>query len=139
MDVVVLIARILFVWVFVVSAIGHFTALEQMSGFAKARGVPLAKPAVLLSGVAMLAGAVSVLLGIWGDLGALVLAATVLAIAFLMHHFWTETDPEAKMMDRVQFNKDLSLGGAALALFALFALVSELGLTVTGPLFNVSL
>jgi hypothetical protein len=39
------------------------------------------------------------------------------------------------MNEQVQFNKTLSLAGGALALFALFAMVPELGLTVTGPLF----
>jgi len=41
-------------------------------------------------------------------------------------------------MEMTQFSKDLGLAGAALMLFAFFAYVGEdLGLTLTGPLFNL--
>jgi putative oxidoreductase len=43
-----------------------------------------------LSGAAIVAGGVSVALGIWGDLGSLVLAAFALAILSIMYAFWKE-------------------------------------------------
>ncbi|WP_447006165.1 hypothetical protein ACRAKI_06660 [Saccharothrix isguenensis] len=53
-----------------------------------------------------------------------------------MHNFWKETDPQAKQMEMIQFNKDLALAGGALMFFGLYAGAgSELGLTITGPLF----
>jgi len=56
-----------------------------------------------------------------------------------MHGFWRETDPQAKMGEMVQFNKDLALGGASLMLLALISFAgSDLGLTITGPAFNIS-
>jgi putative oxidoreductase len=45
---------------------------------------------VPLCGAAIVAGGVSVALGIWGDLGSLVLAAFALAILSIMHAFWKE-------------------------------------------------
>jgi putative oxidoreductase len=77
-----------------------------MAGYAASRGVPLAKPATLLTGVQILVGGLSVILGVWGDLGSLLLAAFLPATAVLMHAFWTETDPMAKQMEMVQFQKD---------------------------------
>lgn len=136
MDVVVLIARILFVAIFVASGIGHLTATSAMSGYAQYKGVPLPKLSTVASGVLMVVGSLSVVLGIWGDLGALLLLVAIAPIPFLMHRYWAE-EGEAKMTEQVQFNKTVSLAGAALALFALFALVPQLGLTITGPLFNV--
>lgn len=136
MDVVVLIARILFVAIFVASGIGHLTATDAMAGYAKFKGVPAPKLSTIVSGVLMLVGALSVVLGVWGDLGALLLLVAAAPIAFVMHRFWNE-EGEARMNEQVQFNKTLSLAGAALALFALFALVPDLGLTLTGPLFSV--
>lgn len=136
MDVVVLIARILFVAVFAASGIGHLTQTSAMAGYAQYKGVPLPKLSTIVSGLLMVVGSVSVLLGLWGDLGSLLLLVAVAPIALLMHRFWNE-EGEAKMNEQVQFNKTLSLTGAALALFALFVLVPDLGLTVTGPLFTV--
>jgi uncharacterized membrane protein YphA (DoxX/SURF4 family) len=91
------------------------------------------KLSVIVSGVLMVVGSLSIILGVWGDLGALMILVAVLPIAFLMHQFW-KADGEARMNEQIQFNKTLSLAGGALALFALFALVPELGLTITGPL-----
>jgi len=133
MDVIVLIARILFAAIFIASGIGHLAQSEAMAGYAKSVGVPAAKLSVIVSGVLMVVGSLSVILGVWGDLGSLMILVAVAPIAFLMHRFWT-ADGEARMNEQIQFNKTISLAGGALALFALFVLVPELGLTVTGPL-----
>lgn len=138
MDVLVLIGRVLFVPLFLASGFGHIAQADAMAQYAKFKGVPAPKPAVLASGVLLIAGALSVLLGVWADLGALLLLAFLLPTAFLMHAFWKETDPQAKQTEMVQFNKDLALAGAALMLFAFFAYVgTDLGLTITGPLFSL--
>jgi putative oxidoreductase len=139
MDVIVLIGRILFAALFLGSAFGHFTQTDAMTGFAKARGVPFARLAVLGGGVLLLLGGLSILLGVWADLGALALVVFLVPTALLMHGFWKETDPMARQMEMIQFQKDLALAGAALMLFALFAHVGDdLGLTLTGPAFNLS-
>ena len=139
MDVIVLIGRILFAALFLGSAFGHFTQTDVMTGFAKARGVPFARLAVLGGGVLLLLGGLSILLGVWADLGALALVVFLVPTALLMHGFWKETDPMARQMEMIQFQKDLALAGAALMLFALFAHVGDdLGLTLTGPAFNLS-
>jgi putative oxidoreductase len=138
MDVVVLIGRILFAALFVVSAVGHFTQTDAMTGYTKSKGVPAARLAVLLGGVLLALGAVSILLGLWPDLGALLLVVFLVPTALLMHPFWKETDPQAKQMEQVQFFKDTALAGASLMLFALFAHVGDdLGLVIVGPLFDL--
>jgi uncharacterized membrane protein YphA (DoxX/SURF4 family) len=138
-DIVVLIGRILFVVLFLGSAYGHLTQTKAMAGYAQSRGVPAAQVATIVSGFMLLLGGLSVLLGIWADLGALLLVAFLVPTAVLMHGFWKETDPQAKQMEQIQFTKDLALGGASLMLFAFFAFVGDdLGLTITGPLFDLS-
>ncbi|UGT60833.1 DoxX family protein [Nocardia asteroides] len=138
MDVVVLIGRILFALLFLGSAAGHLTQADGMAGYAASRGIPAPKLAVIGSGVLILVGALSVLLGVWADLGSLLLVLFLLPTAVLMHPFWKETDAETKQMELIGFNKDVALGGAALALFAFFAHTPELGLTITGPLFHLN-
>ncbi|RDI65496.1 DoxX family protein [Nocardia pseudobrasiliensis] len=137
MDVLVLIGRILFALLFLGSAVGHFTQTDAMAGYSASKGVPAAKISVLLSGAMLAVGGLSVLLGIWADLGSLILLVFVLPTAVLMHAFWKETDPQAKQGEMVNFNKNVALGGASLMLFAFFAHTPELGLTISGPLFHL--
>jgi putative oxidoreductase len=137
MDIVVLIGRLLFGLLFVGSAFGHLTQTEGMAQYAGAKGVPSARLAVQLSGLMILVGGVMVILGVWADLGALLLVVFLLLTSFVMHPFWKATDQE-RQMEQVQFLKDLGLAGAALMLFAFFAASPDLGLTITGPLFEAS-
>ncbi|MDT0269489.1 DoxX family protein [Streptomyces sp. DSM 44915] len=138
MDVLVLIGRILFVLLFLNSAIGHLTQTKAMAGYAGSQGVPFPWLAVFGSGLLQLVGGLMVLLGVWADLGALLLLVFLLPTALLMHRFWREEDAEARQNSLVQFLKDLSLAGAALMLFAFFAHAGDdLGLTVSGPLFDL--
>ncbi len=136
MDVLVLIGRILFAVLFLNSAFGHLTKTKGMAAYAAHKGVPAAYAATFVGGILLGLGGLSVLLGIWADLGALLLAVFLIPTAVLMHGFWKETG-DARMMEQVQFFKDLALGGAALALLGLFAIAGDdLGLTITGPLFG---
>ncbi|MGK5531461.1 DoxX family protein [Streptomyces sp. URMC 129] len=138
MDILVLIGRILYVMVFFTSAAGHLTQTAAMAGYAQSKGVPAAKAAVLGTGVLQVVGALSVLLGVWADLGALLLALFLLPTALLMHAFWKETDPGSKQNEMIHFFKDIGLAGASLMLCALIAFAGdELGLTLTGPLFDL--
>jgi uncharacterized membrane protein YphA (DoxX/SURF4 family) len=133
-DVIVLIARVLFVANFVEASIGHLGATTSVAAYAKAKGVPAPTFSVLASGVLMVVGSVSVVLGAWGDVGALFLAAAVLPIPVYMHAYWSE-EGEAHANEMAHFYKTVSVLGGAVALFALFVLEPGLGLTVTGPLF----
>ncbi|WP_406724906.1 hypothetical protein WJ438_09930 [Streptomyces sp. GD-15H] len=93
---------------------------------------------MIVSGLLLLAGGLSIVLGVWADLGALLLAVFLFP-ASLMHAFWKETDPQSRQNERIHFLKDTSLGGACPMLLALISYAGpELGLTITGPLFDTS-
>ena len=139
MDILVLIARILFVGLFLSSGYGHLAQGAAMTGYAQSKGVPGARIMVLVSGILIVVGALMLLLGIWGDLGALFIFAFLTPTAVLMHGFWKETDPMGRMTEQIQFSKDIALAGGALAFLVLFAYAGDnLGLTITGPLFSLS-
>jgi putative oxidoreductase len=136
-DVVALIGRVLFVALFIGSGFAHLTQTQAMAGYAQSKGIPAARLATLASGVVLLVGGLMVLLGIWADLGALLLVVFLIPTALLMHAFWKETDPQAKQLEMIQFQKDMALAGAALLIFALTVeLGGKLGLTITDPLFS---
>ncbi len=138
MDVVFLIGRILFGVLFVSSALmAHLIGYRMGVQYARMYNVPLPELGVPLTGVVALAGGVMVILGLWGDLGALLLAAFLLVITPLMHAFWKETEEQQKQMQMANFNKNLALLGAALVIFYLWnQLQGDAGLSITDPLFG---
>ena len=136
MDVLFLIGRILFGMLFVSSGLTAHMGRQGVE-YAKAYGAPAPQLMVPLSGVVIIAGGAMVVLGIWGDLGALLVGAFVASIAPIMHAFWKEQDPQMKAIQQAQFGKNLALAGAALFLFYAYnQLQGDAGLSITDPLFN---
>jgi uncharacterized membrane protein YphA (DoxX/SURF4 family) len=117
MEVVMLVGRILFAFMFVMSGFNHLAKAEAMAGYAAYKKVPAPKLANLLSGVLMLLGGLSIILGVYADLGALVLAILLVAMAVKMHDFWN-AQGEAKQPEMIGFLKNISMAGGALFLFA---------------------
>ena len=101
------------------SGINHFAKLEAMTGYAKYKKLPAAKLGVLISGLMLVIGGISIILGYYADLGALLLAIFLVLAAVIFHNFWKETDATAKQNEMLGFMKDMALAGAALILFAL--------------------
>ena len=131
MDLVLLLARILFAALFIMSGVGHFAQREAMTGYAKYKGVPAAGLGVIVSGLVFLLGGLSILLGIHAEYGSLAIAIALLPTAVLMHAHWKETDPQAKQTEMIAFNKDIALAGAAFALYVLFhSFGDQLGLLI---------
>jgi uncharacterized membrane protein YphA (DoxX/SURF4 family) len=137
MDVVLVIGRVLFALIFINSGIAHLTKLEAMTGYAKYKKVPAAKLSVIVSGLMILIGGLYIALGIYADLGALLIAAFLIPAAVLMHAFWKETDATAKQNESIGFFKDLSLAGAALVIFALVATGTDFGPSITSAFFSL--
>lgn len=135
MDVVFLIGRILLAVLFVLSAVGHFANAEGMAQYAAAKKVPAAKLGVLGSGVLALLGGLSLILGVWIDLGALLLVLFLLPVTAMMHDFWAQTDPQVKQTEQISFNKNIALIGGALILFYAVNVMQSVPLGLTGPLF----
>lgn len=120
MAVVLLIARILFAFMFVMSGINHLVPknVAAMTGYAQFKKVPMAKLSVQLSGVLLLLGGLSVILGVYADLGALVVAVLLVLMAVMMHDFW-KADAASKQSEMIGFMKNISMAGGALFIFVI--------------------
>jgi putative oxidoreductase len=137
-DVVFLIGRIVFALVFLFSgATVHLIQARQGIEYARMYRVPAPEVLVPLSGVIAVVGALSVILGIWADLDALLLIAFLLPVAFFMHAFWRETDEQVKANQMAHFMKKMALaGGALIRFYAYNQLQGAAGLTIIDPLFG---
>ena len=111
-----LIGRILFALIFLNSGIGHLTNTKAMVGYAQSKKAPMPQVAVPFTGLMILVGSILIILGWHRFIGAGLLVLFLLPTAFVMHAFWKETDPMARMGEMVHFLKDIALAGAALVL-----------------------
>lgn len=108
---IVLLGRILFSVVFLLSSIDHFDGHDL--AYATAAHIPLAKIAVPIAGVMILAGGLSILFGYRARLGALLIIIFLIPVTPLMHNFWAVTDPRMHEVHEVNFLKNLAMLGAA--------------------------
>ena len=137
MDIVLILGRVLFSLLFISSGVAHLTKLEAMTGYAKYKKVPAAKLSVIATGLILIIGGLYVALGIYADLGALLLAIFLLLSAFKMHDFWTVTEEQAKQAEITSFMKNLALAGASLIIFVLVGTGGEIGPTITEGIFHL--
>jgi uncharacterized membrane protein YphA (DoxX/SURF4 family) len=136
--IVTLIGRILFVYWFVaVTGLGHFKNDQMIRGYAKQAGFPFPALAGWVAGLWLIAGSVSVGLGVWPDLGSLMLGAMAIPTALYFHRFWAHDDEMQKTMHTQLFYRNVIIVGAALVFFGTFVtLGSDLRFAITGPLFD---
>jgi uncharacterized membrane protein YphA (DoxX/SURF4 family) len=137
MDILLVLGRVLFALIFINSGIAHLTKLQAMTGYAQYKKVPAAKLSVIVTGLMLIVGGLYVALGVYADLGALLLAIFLVSSAFLMHNFWTIQDEQAKQGETINFFKNLSLAGAALIIFVLVGSGVDFGPSITEGLFNL--
>lgn len=108
-----IIGRILFALVFLMSGFNHLANLNAMSGYAASKGVPLPTAMTLLSGILIILGGLSVLLGYKAKIGAAALAVFLIVTAFVMHGFWAY-EGQQMQNEMSHFLKDIALAGASL-------------------------
>jgi putative oxidoreductase len=104
--------RLLYVAIFLMSGLTHFTA--KPIAYAAAAGVPFPSLAVPASGVLALAGALSILLGYRARIGAWLLVLFLVPVTLMMHNFWVVKDPMMAQIQIAMFMKNLSMLGGAL-------------------------
>ncbi len=113
MEFLLLVGRIIFGGFFIMSGINHFTNAGMMSGYAKSKNVPAPYLAAVGTGVMLVLGGLSVLLGLFPVLGLILLIVFLVPTSVLIHNFWTVQDPQARAAEQVNFLKNLALTGAA--------------------------
>jgi uncharacterized membrane protein YphA (DoxX/SURF4 family) len=123
--------------IFINSGIAHLTKLQAMTGYAQYKKVPAAKLSVIVTGLMLVVGGLYIALGVYADLGALLLAIFLVASAFMMHNFWTIEDAQAKQGETINFFKNLALAGAALIIFVMVGTGVDFGPSITEGLFNL--
>ena len=113
-DYLFLLGRVFYGGFFIVAGINHFRNLSMMVGYAAFKGVPAAKPAVIVSGLLIVIGGLSILLGVQPAWGVVCIALFLVPVTLLIHNYWADTDPQTKIGNQVNFQKNVALLGAGL-------------------------
>ncbi len=111
-----LLGRAIFGGFFLYSGIHHFTDSETITQYAKYKGVPMPELAVKASGLALIVGGTSILLGVKPKLGTAAVLGFLSTVSPAIHDFWNVNDPQQKQSEMVNFTKNLALLGSTLAL-----------------------
>lgn len=119
MEAVFLIGRIILGIYYLFNASNHFLRLDMMTGYAASKGVPAPRLSVAVSGILLLIGGVSILLGIRPAVGVVALVVFFIPVSFWMHNFWAVQDPMARMLEMVNFTKNMALMGSTLMFLAI--------------------
>ena len=110
-NILFLIGRIIVGGYFLMAAFNHFTNTGMMAGYAQSKGTPAPKVAVMGSGVLLLLGGASFLLGFHPTIGTILLVIFLLGVTVKIHNFWTISDPMARMNEQVHFGKNVAMIG----------------------------
>jgi len=128
-----LVGRILFVALFGVSPQRHFANRDRYVTTARGK-IPVPYVAGWPVGTWLVLAILSLVLGIWPDVGVLMMAAFLIPTTILFHPFWTFSDPAQRRTQRSSFFRNVSLLGATLALFAFLTVVGPGRFATTGSL-----
>jgi putative oxidoreductase len=118
-NILFLAGRIIVGGFFLTNGFNHFTKLNMMAQYAKSKGTPAPALAVGGSGVLLLLGGASLLLGYHPTIGTALLVLFLLGVSFHMHNFWAVQDQQAKLGEMVNFLKNMAILGFLLMTIAI--------------------
>ena len=114
-----LIGRLVFGGFFLYNGINHLKQRKQLAQYAESKNVPMAEAVVASTGVVLLAGGTSILLGVKPKLGTAAIAGFLAGVSPVMHNFWSVQEPGQRMNEMINFSKNMALLGSALALMGI--------------------
>ena len=100
---------------FIMNGLTHFFKLKDMTSYAHSKKVPMPKFLVIVSGLLIFLGGVGILIGFLVPFAVLAIEIFLVFVTALMHDFWNVTDKNIRMVEYVNFTKNLALMGGALA------------------------
>ncbi|MET0542073.1 MAG: DoxX family protein [Variovorax sp.] len=117
-DTLALVGRILIAYLFIPAGFGKLMGFAGTVGYISSAGLPLPQVGAVIAIIVELGFGIALLLGYKTRITAIVLALFTVAAALFFHKYWAVPDA-MKMMQTINFNKNLAIAGGLLA-FAAF-------------------
>ena len=116
-DTLALIGRILIAYLFIPAGFGKLMGFAGTVGYITSAGLPLPQVAAAIAIIVELGFGIALVVGFQTRLVALGLALFTVATALFFHKYWAVPDA-MKMMQTINFNKNIAIAGGLLALAA---------------------
>ena len=116
-DTLALIGRFLIAYLFIPAGIGKIMGFAGTVGYITSVGLPLPEVGAVIAIIVELGFGIALLLGFKTRLTAIVMAVFTVAAALFFHKYWSAPDA-MKMMQQINFNKNIAIAGGLLALAA---------------------
>lgn len=116
-DTLALVGRILIAYLFIPAGFGKLMGFAGTVGYIASAGLPLPEVAAAIAIIVELGFGIALLLGYKTRFTAVVLAVFTVAAALSFHKYWAAPDA-MKMMQTINFNKNIAIAGGLLALAA---------------------
>ena len=102
-------------WIY--NGVNHLAHHKMLAGYTQTKNVPMPLTAVIITGLLLIGGGLSILTGWYLVYGLTAIVIFLLGVTFRMHDFWNEKDPNAKMMNMILFMRNIALLGATLMMY----------------------
>ena len=119
MQIFSIVGQILFGAYWINAGYCHLKNSAMLSGYAASKKVPAPKVAVIGSGILLVLSGIGILLGFQVTYSLISIVIFIIPTTIMMHNFWNDTDPGAKMGNQINFFKNVALLGAVLLLLSL--------------------
>lgn len=119
MQIFSIIGQVLFGAYWINAGFGHLKNSTMLSGYAASKKIPAPKVAVIGTGILLVLAGLGVILGVYVTYSLIGIIIFLIPTSIMMHNFWADTDPNAKMSNQINFFKNLALFSAALILLSL--------------------
>ena len=116
-DTLALVGRILIAYLFIPAGFGKLMGFAGTVGYITSAGLPLPQVGAVIAIVVELGLGIALLLGYKTRIVAIVMALFTVAAALFFHKYWSAPDA-MKMMQTINFNKNIAIAGGLLALAA---------------------
>jgi len=105
--------RILYGGFLLVSGIDHFRHAQVLTVHAGSKGVPAPHIGVMVSGLLIIIGGLSILLGLRPTVGVVCVTLFLVPTSLVIHNYWGDTNPGVKQANFTNFKKNIAILGAA--------------------------
>lgn len=116
-DVMALVGRLMVAYLFIPAGIGKLMGFAGTVGYITSAGLPLPQVGAVIAIIVELGLGIALLLGFKTRIVAIVMAVFTVAAALFFHKFWAVPDA-MKMMQTINFNKNIAIAGGLLVIAA---------------------
>jgi putative oxidoreductase len=118
-EIIVVVGRLLFGGLFLYNGAKHFRNYAAVRAYCAFKHVWMPGASAIISGLWLLVSGSSVVVGFRPEVGLVLIVVFLLIVTPLMHDFWNAVDPSQRLGEKINFEKNAALMGAALMMLSL--------------------